>query len=424
MIERIDDDHRAASVAPVRIGGLSAQFIFVTIILDTTAFGLVFPVIPTLIRIVAHSSMARTAEIYGAFAMLFGLIQLFASPMQGALSDHFGRRPVLVASSLGLGSDYLIMALAPNLVWLLAGRLISAVAAGSVSASAAYVTDTSAPDRRAARFGQLAAALASGTAIGYGLGGLLTTIDLRAPFWAAGGLSITNGLLAFVLLRESLPPERRTRFTWRGANPVGVIFGLCRSYPSLTRWIAVALLIGLCTSGLAGLIVLFTGQRFGWTPRDIGPFLAAFAVGLLLVQGVLVGPAVRRFGERVVLFGGLILVIAGLASVAIVSTWQLFAASMVLICLGSAANPVQVSLMAAAVGPFEQGRLQGAIRSAASLAGMIGPGLFAFTFAWGIGASRGRDLTGAPFVVAAGLLTLAAPIAWLATRRAQTRSVV
>src|SRR5262245_38489643 len=220
----------AATHPPVRRAALA--FIFVTVLLDILALGIIIPVLPHLIQDFVAGDAATAAEYIGLFGTSWAVMQFFASPMIGALSDHFGRRPVILLSNLGLGLDYIIMALAPNLTWLFVGRIIAGITAASMSTSAAYIADVTPPEKRASRFGLLSAFWGVGFILGPALGGVLGSIDPRLPFWAAGGLSLINAAYGFFVLPESLSRERRTPFSLAKANPLGAL-KLLRSHPDL-----------------------------------------------------------------------------------------------------------------------------------------------------------------------------------------------
>src|SRR5262245_47429817 len=207
-------------------------FVFVTILLDMLAIGMIIPVLPKLVESFLAGDTARASEIFGLFGTVWALMQFVFSPVQGALSDRFGRRPVILISNFGLGLDYIVMALAPSLSWLFVGRVISGITAASISTSYAYVADVTPADERAARFGLLGAAFGVGFVLGPALGGLAGAVDPRLPFWIAAGLSLANALYGLLVLPESLPPERRAPFAWRRANPVGAL-ALLRSQSAL-----------------------------------------------------------------------------------------------------------------------------------------------------------------------------------------------
>src|SRR5690242_8682176 len=207
-------------------------FIFCTVALDVLALGLMIPVLPKIVLGFMGGDTAGAAEVFGAFATAWGLMQFLCSPLLGALSDRYGRRPVILISCLGLGLDYVFMALAPSLAWLFVGRVISGITSASFSTGFAYVADVTPPEQRAKRFGLLGVAFGAGFVLGPAIGGLAGSIDPRLPFWIAAGLGLANALYGWLILPESLPASSRMAFSWRRANPLGAL-KLLRSHREL-----------------------------------------------------------------------------------------------------------------------------------------------------------------------------------------------
>src|SRR5947209_15565079 len=259
------------------------------------AFGIVAPVFAPLVVRLEGGDTAAAAGMLGLFAAAWALMQFAFSPVLGALSDRFGRRPVILLSNLGLGLDYIVMALAPNLAWLFAGRVISGICAASISTSFAYVADVTPPEARAARFGLLGAAFGVGFVLGPALGGLAGAVDPRLPFWIAAGLSLANALYGLLVLPESLPPERRAPFDWRRANPMGAL-ALLRSHRELVGLAAVNFLGSLAHAILPSVTVLYMSYRYGWDARTVGFVMASVGVCSMGVPGTLLGPVVARLG--------------------------------------------------------------------------------------------------------------------------------
>jgi DHA1 family tetracycline resistance protein-like MFS transporter len=212
-----DAAETVSEAAPVRAGAVA--FIFVTLLLDMLAFGLVMPILPKLVETFVEGDAARAARIFGVFGTAWALMQFVFSPILGSLSDRFGRRPVVLLSNFGLAADYVLMALAPSLLWLFIGRVISGITSASISTAFAYIADLTPPDRRAAVFGKIGVAFGAGFILGPAVGGLLGDIDPRLPFWAAAGLSFLNALYGLAILPESLSPTRRAPFHWKSATP-------------------------------------------------------------------------------------------------------------------------------------------------------------------------------------------------------------
>jgi MFS transporter, DHA1 family, tetracycline resistance protein len=389
-------------------------FVFVTVLLDMLALGMVLPVLPKLVVGFVGGDMAGAAKIYGVFGTAWALMQFLFSPVQGALSDRFGRRRVILISNFGLGFDYILMALAPNLSWLLAGRVISGIAAASVSTSMAYIADVTPPERRAAQFGRIGIAFGVGFILGPALGGLLAGFGPRVPFWAAAGFSLANAMYGFFVLPESLPPERRAPFNWRRANPVGSLM-LLRSHAQLLWFAAVHFLSQLAHVVLSAVFVLYVSYRYGWTETTVGLALAFVGVCTAVVQGGLIGRAVKRFGERRTLLAGLLCGAFGFVAFGLAPTGPLFYIGIPLLALWGLANPSLQGLMSRRVDPTEQGRLQGANSSLQGIANLGGPSLFTQIFATFIAPSA-PHLPGAPFLLAALLLIVAMGLVVRATR--------
>src|SRR5450631_979170 len=291
-------------------------FIFITVTLDMLALGLIAPVLPKLVLNFLGGDASSAAKMFGIFGTVFALMQFFCSPILGVLSDRFGRRPVILLSNLGLGLDYIVMALAPTIGWLFLGRVISGITAASISTGTAYVSDVVAPEKRAAAFGMIGAAFGVGFVLGPALGGLLGNSDPRLPFWVAGGLSLANALYGFFVLPESLPKDRRQDFTLRRANPVGSLV-LLRSHPELFQ-LATIQFIGYVAHEVFNVWALYAIYRYAWSAGSIGTSLALAGICTAVISAGLVRPIVARIGERRTLylgqfFGGLGVLMAGLA---------------------------------------------------------------------------------------------------------------
>jgi len=378
-------------------------FIFITIVLDILALGLIIPVLPKLIEGFLGGDTAGAAKIYGVFGTVWALMQFLAMPVAGALSDRFGRRPVVLASNFGLGLDYVLMALAPNLAWLFVGRVISGITAASISTGMAYIADVTPPEKRSGAFGMVGVAFGLGFIFGPALGGLLGSIDPRLPFWAAAALSLANAMYGLFVLPESLPPDRRRAFEWKRANPLGSL-RLLRSHPELSGLAGVVFLSNLAHAALPATFVLYAGYRYGWDERTVGFTLALIGVCSAIVQGGLVQPVVRRFGERSALIFGLAAGAVGFAMYGLAPSGLAFLAAVPIVALWGLASPAAQSIMTRHVGSSEQGQLQGANGSIMGIATMIGPTLFATTFAFFIGEGARLHVPGAAFLVAAVLL--------------------
>jgi DHA1 family tetracycline resistance protein-like MFS transporter len=395
----------------------AASFIFLTIVLDMLALGMIAPVLPRLIASFMAGSASSSARMLGYFGTVFAVMNFFFSPVLGSLSDRFGRRPVVLLSNFGLGLDYLLMAWAPALGWLFVGRIVSGLTASSVPTGMAYMTDVTPPEKRAGVFGLLGAAFGIGFVLGPAAGGILGSISPRLPFWVAGGLSLLNGLYGIFVLPESLPIEHRSKFSWKNANPLGSL-RLLRNNKVMLGLAAVLVLGYLAQQSLMNVYVLFADYQFHWSDRAVGLSLALVGI----IQGIygagLVKPVVKRLGERSALTFGLIGGTIGYMMIGLSKTGILMLFGIPILNLMSVAWPSAQSIMSREVKPNEQGQMQGAVQSLRGLAGIFGPVMFTWVFSQTYGPSAPIHLPGAAFFLAAGLLLLSVAVAqWVRPRK-------
>jgi len=378
------------------------------------SFGIVIPVLPKLVEEFLSGDTAKAAVIYGLMGTAWALMQFICAPIQGALSDRFGRRPVVLLSNLGLGLDYLVMALAPNVVWLIIGRTISGIASSSFSTAGAYIADVTPVEERAAAYGKIGMVFGLGFVFGPALGGWLGSFDPRLPFWGAAALSLLNAGYGFFVLPESLPPQSRMAFGWRRANPVGSLV-LLRSHHELFGLAAVAFLGYLAHAVLPSTSVLYMGYRYGWGTAAVGLMMAGVGVAAMIVQGGLIRPITSRFGERATLLAGSLSGGAGFFIYGVAPEGWIFCLGIPIMAFWGLSGPATQALMSRRVRLSEQGQLQGAIASINGVAGLLGPTLFTEVFAYFIGPGAGGHLPGAPFLLASLLLISAGAIAWRTT---------
>lgn len=403
--------------SPSTAGRESAAFIFILVMvaLDMVAFGIIAPVLPDLIRQFEGGDFARASDLTGYLLLVWNVMQFIFSPILGALSDRFGRRTIILLSCFGLGVDYVVMALAPNLSWLFLGRVVSGITASNIPTAYAYITDVTPPEKRAKPFGLISAAFGLGFVIGPAVGGYLGNFNLRAPFWAAAILSLVNSLYGFFMLPESLPKERRAKSAWHMANPLSSL-ALLRSHRELAGLSVVVTLYYLAHNSLPSMWALYTEYRYGWSHGDVGLSLAVVGVCAAIVSGALVGPFVKRFGERRSVLTGLTCGTLGFVGFAVaLSGWVLYAVIPFIALWGIAAPAIQ-SLMSRRVDPSSQGKLQGAINSLRAITGMAGPVLFTQVFALAISPHARIHLPGAPYYLAAALLLSGLLLAIYVTR--------
>ena len=348
------------------------------------------------------------ASVYvGVIAALYALMQFLFAPIVGALSDRFGRRPIILASLFGLGIDFLIQGFAPNIWWLFVGRGLAGIMGASFSTANAYIADVSTDDTRARNFGFVGMMFGLGFTIGPALGGVLGGIDIRMPFFVAAALALVNWLYGYFVLPESLPPEKRSTFSLAHANPLGTIKQL-NAYPFVAGLAIVFVFKSLAQRGLENVWVLYTGFRFDWSEMDNGWALGWVGITAIIVQGGMVRPFCKRFGERKALvIATVISAIAffcyGLAD----QGWMMYAI-ITFGSLGGIAGPAIQSLITKTVSEDEQGKIQGSLTSLISLTNILAPLLFtAGLFRLFTSESAPAKIPGAPFLVGGVLLILA-----------------
>ncbi|MBA5865496.1 MAG: MFS transporter [Nitrospira sp. CR1.3] len=411
--------------APESTGSRRAAvfFIFITVMLDMLSFGIIIPVLPRLVEQFTSGDTAQAAEIYGLMGTAWALMQFVCSPIQGALSDRFGRRPVVLISNLGLGLDYIFMALAPNVAWLFVGRTISGIASSSFSTAGAYIADVTSVEQRAAAFGKLGVAFGLGFVLGPAVGGLLGATDPRLPFWGAAATSLVNACYGYFVLPESLPQGKRRAFAWRRANPVGSLV-LLRSHHELFGLATANFLMNLAHVVLPSVTVLYLGYRYGWGSTAVGLTLAGVGTCVMIVQGWLVKTITAKFGERRTLRAGLLCGAIGFSVYGFAPKGWIYCLGIPIMSFWGLAGPAMQALMTRRVGASEQGQLQGAIASLVGIAGLIGPSMFTQTFAFFIAPETRWHLPGAPFLLASSLLLVAMAIAWRVTKPLENRSAL
>ena len=391
-------------------------FIFVTVLIDMLTFGMIGPVLPKLIASFVGNKYATAAEIIGAFGTVWALMQFFCSPLLGMLSDRIGRRPVILLSNGITAIDYAIMAVAPNLWWLFAGRVLSGIATSNMSAASAYIADVTPPEKRAAAFGMIGSAFGLGFVLGPAIGGIVGNVNPRLTFWAAAAFALMNTLYGIFVLPESLPRERRTpRLEWKRANPVGSL-KLLRSHHELWGLTWVNFITYVAHEVFPNVWVIYCIAAFGWSTGSIGLTLALVGIVAAVNQATMVRPVVARLGERRTLLASLVVAAGGLLLMG-TNNGILFLIAAVIISLPMYQASSQ-ALMTRRVGPAEQGELQGALGSVRGISMLIGPSLFAFTFAQFAGPWHSLRLMGAPWLLAALLYGVSLVLAWRVTSRA------
>jgi MFS transporter, DHA1 family, tetracycline resistance protein len=415
-------------------------FIFITLFIDILGIGIIIPVLPELIKTfvveeyaalpqseleaLAGTSEAGTSEssavqeqpaktlleravdsrtgyYFGILSALYAAMQFVFAPILGALSDRFGRRPVILLSLLGLGIDYLILAFSPSLAWLFVGRIIAGIMGASFTAANAYIADISTAENRAKNFGFVGIAFGLGFIFGPVLGGLLGQVNVHLPFFVSAGLVFLNLLYGFFVLPESLKPENRSAFSWGKANPVSSLLNL-RKYPLVFGLSGAFLFLVLAQGGLQNVWVLYTSNRFGWGELANGLSLGLVGITAAIVQGGLVGPVIKRLGERGAIIMGLSVSAVTFLCYGLASQGWIMLTVIVLGAIAGVAQPAIQGLVAGSVQANEQGAVQGALTSLFSLASVFAPLIFVTgLFSYFTSANAPFVLPGAPFFLGA-----------------------
>lgn len=390
-------------------------FIFVTAALDIMSMGIIIPVLPQLIEQMAGSN-ADAGFYNGLFVALWAAMQFIFSPIIGSLSDRYGRRPVILLSTAGLAADFVLMAVAPNLWWLAVGRILGGITSSSFTTVFAYMADITPPEQRARAYGLIGAAFSGGFVAGPLIGGVLGEYGPRAPFWAAAVIAGLAFLYGAFVLPESLAKDKRMAFSWKRANPFGAL-KLLRSHPELSGLASVNFLLYFAHHIFSAIYVLYAAYRYGLGPAEVGILLACAGALDMVVQGLVVGPMVKRYGDRNVMVFGFIGGSLGILAMGLAPTGWLFAAALIPNALWGLAMPTLQALMTARVSESEQGQLQGANNSVASIAGVASPLFFGWFYGLTIGAAAVFPHPGASFFIAAAILFTAALIARAVTGR-------
>ncbi len=391
-------------------------FILITIFVDTVAFGIIIPVLPKLIAELGHASISEAASYGGLLMFVFALMQFLFAPVIGNLSDRFGRRPVLLVSLAALGIDYVIMGLAPSLVWLFLGRMVAGVAAATFATANAYVADITPDDERAARFGLIGAAWGVGFVLGPAIGGLLGEMDMRLPFFAAAGLALANVVYGFVVLPETLGRDKRRPFVLKRANPLGAIAGLTR-YPVIPGLLVAIVLYFIGHDVNPSTWTYYVLHKFQWSEGQIGLALAAVGLSSAVVSGTLVGPIVARLGEARTAYLGFCMAALSCLGYAFASQgWMIFPSIAVGAFMGLV-MPSLRSIMSQMVPEDGQGELQGAIASLMGLTAIFAPLIMTQVFRYFSTQEAAVYFPGASFLLAGALMLLGALVVMLALRQ-------
>lgn len=385
-------------------------FIFITLLIDVTGWGIIIPVMPKLIEELIHGNVSKAAQYGGWLNMCYAVMQLLFAPLLGNLSDKYGRRPVLLFSLLGFAIDYLFLAVSPTIFWLFIGRCVSGITGASFTTASAYIADISNNENRAKNFGLVGAAFGLGFIIGPVIGGLLGQFGSRVPFYAAAVLCLLNWLYGYFILPESLDEQHRRPFDWKRANPIGS-FKMLTRYPSLNGLVVSLTLIYIAAHAVQSNWSFFTTYKFNWDSKMIGISLGVVGLLVGLVQGLLIRYINPKLGNEKSVYVGLSLYSLGMLLFAFASqSWMMFAFS-IPYCLGGIAGPALQSIISGQVPASEQGELQGALTSLISATSIIGPGIMTSLFYYFTNKNAPVQFAGAPFLLGAVLLIISTILA-------------
>ena len=380
-------------------------FIFITLLLDVIGLGIIIPVIPALIQELTGGSISDAAQYGGWLIASYALVQFLCAPIVGALSDKYGRRPILLLSLLGFGLDYLVLAVAPTIAWLFLARIIAGFFGASFTTGAAYIADVSSAEKRAQNFGLLGAAFGLGFIIGPVTGGLLGEIGPRVPFYAAALVTFLNLIYGYFILPESLKKENRREFEWSRANPLGALFALKR-YPSVAGLIGALTFIYLASHAVQGTWAYFSMEKFNWSESMVGYSLGLVGIMSALVQGLLIRLIIPKIGEYKTMIAGIIFNIFGCLLFSMASEGWMLLCFIIPYSLGGIAGPAIQGILSNQIPPNEQGQLQGALTSMMAATGIIGPLMMTSIFAYFTAADAPIYFPGAPFVTGAILVLI------------------
>jgi MFS transporter, DHA1 family, tetracycline resistance protein len=391
-------------------------FIFITMLIDITGWGIIIPVIPKLIKELIHGDISEAAKYGGWLTFAYAITQFIFAPLIGNLSDKFGRRPIILISLFAFSMDYLLLAFAPTITWLFIGRIIAGLTGASITTASAYIADVSTPENRAKNFGMIGAAFGLGFIIGPVIGGLLGQYGSRVPFYAAACLCLLNFLYGYFILPESLSVDNRRNFNLKRANPIGAFMNI-RKRPSLYGLLFSLFLVYVASHSIQGNWSYFTMYKFHWDEKMVGISLGVIGLLVGLVQGVLIRWINPILGNEKSIYIGLALYTLGLSLFAMATeSWMVFL-FLVPYCLGGIAGPAMQAVISSKVDASEQGEIQGTLSSLMSASTIIGPPLMSSVFYYFTHNDAPFKFAGAPFVLGASLMLISTIIAFFSFRK-------
>lgn len=381
-------------------------FILVTILIDCIGFGIIIPIMPDLIKELAHVDLSEASRYGGSLLVAYSVMQFIASPILGSLSDKYGRRPILLISLFGLGIDYILLAFAPSLAWLFAGRIFAGICGASITTASAYIADVSEPEKRAQNFGLIGAAFGLGFIIGPIIGGVFVQYGTRVPFMIAAGLSLINWLYGYFILPESLKIENRRRFDWKRANPIGALKQI-KKYPSLLGLLGALLILYLAAQATQSVWSYYTISKFNWNATWVGYSLGFVGLTVAIVQGGLIRIIIPKIGNKKSIQVGLVLYIIGFVAFSLASKgWMMFV-FMVPYALAGITGPAIQAIISKQIAANAQGEIQGIITGLMSIANIFGPLIMTYLFFHFTEKGAAIYFPGAPFMMAAILTCIA-----------------
>ncbi|WP_313265477.1 TCR/Tet family MFS transporter [Sphingobacterium sp.] len=393
-------------------------FIFITLLIDITGWGIILPVVPKLVAELIHGDMTEAATYGGWLGFAYACTQFICAPLVGNLSDRYGRRPILLISLLGFGLDYLLLALAPSIGWLFVGRILAGLTGASISTASSYIADVSTDETRTKNFGLIGAAFGLGFIIGPVMGGVLGHYGARIPFYVASVLCLLNFLYGYFILPESLDRTKRRPFEWKRANPVGSL-KLLAKHPKISSLVVALILVYIGLHAVQSNWHFFTMYKFDWSERSVGLSLGVLGLLLGLVQGVLIRWTAPKLGEQKSIYYGLIFYALGLLLFSFAAEGWMMLLFLILYSLGGICGPSLQSMISKSIPANQQGELQGALTSLVSATSIVGPPMMTNLFYYFTHDKAPFQFSGAPFLLASILMMLSAVIIYSTSKKAK-----
>ncbi|WP_312746906.1 TCR/Tet family MFS transporter [Sphingobacterium multivorum] len=393
-------------------------FIFITLLIDITGWGIILPVVPKLVGELIHGDITEAATYGGWLGFAYAFTQFICAPMVGNLSDRYGRRPILLISLLGFGLDYLLLALAPSIGWLFVGRILAGITGASISTASSYIADVSTDETRTKNFGLIGAAFGLGFIIGPVLGGLLGHYGARIPFYVASVLCLLNFIYGYFILPESLDETKRRPFEWRRANPIGSL-KLLAKHPKISSLVIALILVYIGLHAVQSNWHFFTMYKFDWSERIVGMSLGVLGLLLGLVQGVLIRWTTPKLGEQKSIYYGLIFYALGLFLFSFAAEGWMMMLFLIPYSLGGICGPSLQSMISKSIPSNQQGELQGALTSLVSATSVVGPPMMTNLFYYFTHDKAPFKFSGAPFLLASMLMMLSAMIIYYTSKKSK-----